>query len=375
MKSVHVQHTKASAALSLLVVAMMVGPMAMADDSGWYIGGNVGQSRASIDNDRITRNLLGSGFTTNSISNDKSDIGYKLYGGYQFNPYFALEGGYFNLGKFGYTANTTPAGTLTGKIKLQGVNLDLVGLWPITDRFSLFGRVGVNYAKAQDNFVGTGAVQVLNPNPSTRDTNYKFGVGAQYALTKSLDVRAEIERYRINDAIGNKGDIDLISAGLVYRFGQKPSAPRAVEPEPLAAIPTPEPVPVVKRAPQKITLSADSVFAFNKSTIKPAGKQALDQLVSDLSGTDYDVITIIGHTDRIGSHAYNLKLSTRRAESVKDYLVTTGGIPANKINATGVDGADPVTNPGDCKGTKATKALIKCLQPDRRVEVDVTGTK
>ncbi|MHB9020826.1 MAG: outer membrane beta-barrel protein [Halothiobacillus sp.] len=373
MKLKQVQFVKISSTLSLLVAAIMSGPVAVADNSGWYVGGNVGQSRAKIDNERITRNLLGSGFTTNSMKDDDRDIGYKLYGGYQFNKYFALEGGYFNLGKFGYTANTTPAGSLTGKIKLQGVNLDVVGLWPITDKFSLFGRVGVNYAKAQDNFVGTGAVQVVNSNPSARDTNYKFGVGAQYALTESLDVRAEIERYRINDAVGNKGDIDLISAGIVYRFGQK-APQRAAAPEAVATISPPAPV-VVRHAPQKVTLSADSLFDFNKSTVKPAGKRALDQLASDLSGTDYDVITVIGHTDRIGSHAYNLKLSTSRAEAVKSYLIASGKIPANKISAKGVDGADPVTKPGDCLGTKATKALIRCLQPDRRVEVDVSGTK
>jgi len=373
MKLRQVKDSQITATLSLLVIAMMAGPMAVADDSGWYIGANAGQSRATIDNDRITRNLLGSGFTTNALTNDDRSIGYKLYGGYQFNRYFALEGGYFNLGKFGYTAYTTPQGTLTGEIKLQGVNLDVVGLWPITDKFSLFGRVGVNYAKAQDQFVGTGAVLVTNPSPSARDTNYKFGVGVQYALTESLDVRAEVERYRINDAVGNKGDIDLISAGLVYRFGQKAREP-ALAPAPLAAIATP--VPVVERhAPKKVTLSADSLFDFNKSVVKPAGKRALDQLARDLNGTDYDQIMVIGHTDRIGSHAYNLKLSTRRAEAVKEYLISSGQIPAHKISAKGVDGAYPVTKPGDCVGSKATPALIACLQPDRRVEVDVSGTK
>jgi OOP family OmpA-OmpF porin len=373
MKLRKVKSSQITATLSLLVIAMMAGPMAAADDSGWYIGANAGQSRATIDNDRITRNLLGSGFTTNALTNDDRSIGYKLYGGYQFNRYFALEGGYFNLGKFGYTAYTTPQGTLTGEIKLQGVNLDVVGLWPITDKFSLFGRVGVNYAKAQDQFVGTGAVLVTNPSPSARDTNYKFGVGVQYALTESLDVRAEVERYRINDAVGNKGDIDLISAGLVYRFGQKAREP-ALAPAPLAAIATPAPV-VERHAPKKVTLSADSLFDFNKSVVKPAGKRALDQLARDLNGTDYDQIMVIGHTDRIGSHAYNLKLSTRRAEAVKDYLISSGQIPAHKISAKGVDGADPVTKPGDCVGSKATPALIACLQPDRRVEVDVSGTK
>lgn len=375
MKLPSVTFAKASAALSLLALAVMASPTALADDAGWYIGGNAGQSRATIDNDRITRNFLSAGFATNSIHDDNRHFGYKLYGGYQFNPYFALEGGYFDLGKFGYTATTTPAGTLNGTIALKGVNLDVVGLWPITEKFSLFGRVGVNYAKAQDNFVGTGAVQVGNPNPSARSTNYKFGVGAQYALTESLAVRAEIERYRINDAIGNKGDIDMISAGLVYRFGQKAPHPAPVVAEEPAYV-APAPLPAMKESvPQKVTLNADSLFDFNKSTVKPAGKQALDQLAADLSNADYDVITVIGHTDRLGSHAYNLKLSTSRAEAVKNYLIASGNIPADKISAVGVDGANPVTKPGACPGKKATKALIACLQPDRRVEVDVTGTK
>ena len=84
---------------------------------------------------------------------------------------------------------------------------------------------------------------------------------------------------------------------------------------------------------------------------------------------------VTGHTDRIGTHAYNLKLSTRRAEAVKTYLVESAGIPVGKIAVKGVDGADPVTKPGDCVGKKATPKLIACLQPDRRVEIEVTGTR
>ncbi len=87
------------------------------------------------------------------------------------------------------------------------------------------------------------------------------------------------------------------------------------------------------------------------------------------------MIHVTGHTDRIGSHAYNQKLSTRRAEAVNAYLIESGGIAAHKINAKGVNGSDPVTQPGDCVGTKATKALISCLQPDRRVDIEVTGRR
>lgn len=385
MKSARVKLARVSGTLGLAALAVIVSPFAVADDTGWYVGANVGQSRAKIDDARITSSLLGSGFTTTSLTNDDRDTGYKIFGGYQFNKNFALEGGYFDLGEFGYTATTLPAGTLNGNIKLKGLNLDAVGILPITDKFSAFGRVGVNYAQAKDSFTGAGAISVSNPNPSKNETNYKFGLGLQYALTDSLAVRAEAERYRINDAVGNRGDIDLFSVGLVYRFGGKtlPTASRAAEPERIAAAPEPQPAVVTPPpsvvtpppVPRKVTFSADSLFDFDKQSVKPAGKQELDKLAADLRGGTFDVIAVTGHTDRIGSHAYNMKLSTRRAEAVKAYLVESAGIQADKIAVKGVDGAEPVTKAGDCKGTKATRKLIACLAPDRRVEVEVTAQK
>jgi len=192
-----------------------------ASDAGWYAGANIGQASAKIDNANITNNLLGSGFATSSISNDDSDTGAKLFGGYKFNRNFALEGGYFDLGRFGFTATTVPAGTLKGSIKLKGVNLDAVGILPFNQKFSAFGRVGVNYAKASDSFSGTGAVTVLNTNPSKSEANLKFGAGLQYDFTNALGMRFEAERYRINDAVGSNGDVDLLSVGLVYRFSAK----------------------------------------------------------------------------------------------------------------------------------------------------------
>ena len=377
---------RASGTLGLAALAAIASPLAVADESGWYGGINIGRSRANIDDERITRSLLGVGLATTSITDHDRDTGYKLFGGYRINRNFALEGGYFNLGRFGFTATTVPPGTLNGNIKLHGLNLDAVGILPITERFSAFGRIGMNYAQATDSFSGTGAVNVLNPNPSKREANYKYGAGLQYDFTESLGMRLEAERYRINDAVGNKGDVDLFSVGLVYRFGAKTPAPapRVEAPAPapapqLAAVtPPPPPPPAVAPpapAPRKVTFSADSLFDFNKSTVKPAGKQHLDKLAADLRGANFDVITVTGHTDRIGSHAYNMKLSTRRAEAVKAYLMASAGISAGKISARGTDGSDPVTKPGECKGKKATKKLIACLQPDRRVEVEVSGTR
>jgi len=388
---------KTAAALGLVGCAVITGAFAATDDPFWYIGGNIGESKARIDDVRITSQLLGGGLAATSINNDDKGTAFKLLGGYQFNKNFSLEAGYFDLGRFGFTANTAPPGTLNGKIKLRGINLDAVGTLPITEKFSAFGRLGLNYAQASDNFTSTGAVPApTNPNPSTKDWNYKAGVGVQYALTESLSMRGELERYRINDAVGNKGDVNLFSLGLVYRFGEKtpPSAAHFDEltPAPVvlaaaASEPKPEPEHQLEPAPRhtaalvsrKVIFAADSsagsLFDFGKSTVKPAGQRTLNKFSADLKGADYQVITVTGYTDRIGSHAYNLKLSERRAEAVRVYLIGAAGIPAEKITAKGADGAYPVTKPGECKGKKATKKLIACLAPDRRVEVEVAATR
>ena len=372
---------KTSGAVGLVAIALAACPLAGAAEPGWYGGVNVGQSRAAIDDERISRSLLGSGFATTSMDLDESAAGVKLFGGYQLSRHLALEGGYFNLGKFGYTARTSPAGSLSGDIRLQGLNLDVVGILPLTEKFSVFGRVGVIHARARDNFSSTGLVNRPASTARQNDTGYKFGGGVEYAFTDRLAVRGEVERYRINDAIGNKGDIDMATVGLVYRFGvqgQRP-APR-VEAPAVVALAAPEPAPAmppvrVPAPPMKVALSADSLFDFNQSALKPSGREALDKLASDLKGANYDVVKVTGHTDRIGSHKYNLKLSTQRAEAVKSHLAGSAGIAANKITATGVNGADPVTRPGECIGQKPTPKLIACLQPDRRVEVEVVGTR
>lgn len=209
---------RASITLGLAAFAAIASPFALADDIGWYGGLSIGQSSANIDSARITSNLLGAGFASSAITSDDSDTGYKLFAGYKVNRNFALEGGYFDLGRFGFAATTVPAGTLNGNIKLSGLNLDVVGILPINEKFSAFGRAGLNYAHASDSFSGTGAVIVLNPNPSKREANYKFGAGFQYDFTQSLGMRIEAERYRINDGAGSKGDVDSLSLGLVYRF-------------------------------------------------------------------------------------------------------------------------------------------------------------
>ena len=378
--------------LGLAGLGCALAAPSFAQEGGYpYAGISIGQSRARIDEERISATLLASGFATTSMTRDESDTAYKLFGGYQLNRYVALEGGYFNLGKFGFTSTTSPAGTLDGRIKLHGINLDVVGTLPLTDRFSALARIGGQYANARDTFTGTGAVKVLNPNPSAHGFNYKAGLGLQYEINSSFVVRAEAERYRINDAVGNRGDVNLYSVSVVFPFGRTPAAaPRAMAapvavaaapvaaplPPPVVAVAAPAPVPVVA-APvrRRVSFSADSLFGFDQSVVRPEGRSSLDKFAQELKGTEFDVIKVEGHTDRLGSPAYNQALSARRAEAVKAYLVGSAGIDGAKIAAFGKGEESPVAKAADCKGTRPTAALLACLQPDRRVEVEVSGTR
>lgn len=145
----------------------------------------------------------------------------------------------------------------------------------------------------------------------------------------------------------------------------------------LAAPPPPAPPenPKLETAllPQTVHYSDDAFFDFDESALKADGKSALDKLAKELGDVQYGKIRVVGHTDRIGTDAYNLGLSKRRAAAVKDYLVSKE-IPADRIDAVGKGKAEPVTKPGQCPGAKSAK-VVACLQPDRRVDIEVSGTK
>lgn len=159
---------------------------------------------------------------------------------------------------------------------------------------------------------------------------------------------------------------------------EKCEPPAPPPPAPAAQpAPPPPPPPPAKLAPEKVTFAADVLFDLDKSELKPAGKQALDGFADKLKGVNYEVITAVGHTDRLGSEPYNKKLSVRRAESVKAYLVGKG-VPANKVYTDGKGESDPVTKSGQCAmkpESGKNKKLVECLQPDRRVDVEVAGTR
>lgn len=389
-------NTLSALRLSLLAgLAPVLATPALAQEGGYFYGGlSAGETRARIDQDRITSGLAGNGLTVTGFNRDERGRALGIFGGYQFNRYMGVEAGYVDLGQFGFGASTAPAGSLNGDIRLQGLHLDLVGTLPLSERFSLIGRVGVQNTRARDRFTGSGAVAVSNPNPSARDNQVKVGGGLQYEFSPSFLMRAEAEHFRVNDAVGNRGGVNMVSLSLVFPFGRAPTpAPRVAvapvyvappappPPPPPAPVVVPAPPPVVAPAPpappprRRVSFSAESLFDFDRSSIKPEGRAALDRFAAEAKGTQFESISIEGHTDRLGSAAYNQRLSTQRAEAVKAYLVSSGYFDAAMISASGKGKSSPVTRPADCKGSKPDARLIACLQADRRVDIQVTGTR
>jgi OmpA-OmpF porin, OOP family len=134
-------------------------------------------------------------------------------------------------------------------------------------------------------------------------------------------------------------------------------------PPPAAVVP-PAPVPPPAVAASKVTFAADAFFDFDKSVLKPEGRAKLDDLVSKIKGVNLEVIIAVGHTDSIGSDAYNQRLSVRRAEAVKAYLVSKG-IERNRVYTEGKGEKQPVAD----NRTKEGRAK------NRRVEIEVVGTR
>lgn len=222
-----------------------------------------------------------------------------------------------------------------------------------------------------------------------------LGLGAQYLFNDTFGLQADLRhqwsnaKTKINNGVvgdsdsGNIGNT-LFNLGGVFRFGAPAPvvAEPAPEPAPVAAVaPEPEPAPAPAPAPEPvkcepkmdtITVDAAKLFGYDKANLTAGGKDALDEAAAKIKASpEIKSVTVTGHTDRIGSESYNQKLSERRAKQVADYLATQG-VDAGIISAVGKGESEPVVQ---CTGNKATKKLISCLQPNRRVEIKAEGQK
>jgi OOP family OmpA-OmpF porin len=243
---------------------------------------------------------------------------------------------------------------------------------------AIYARVGAAYARSNSEFSGSRIGLLNDPDSSDRKFSPKVGLGLEYKFNEALALRGEVERYRINSAVRNRRDIDLYSLNLVYKFG-RPAARSQV-----SVVPVPAPMPIsetraapveIVRAPEppaprpvaiseKVTFAAEALFDFDKSVVKPEGQTALDDLLVKLQGMNTEVMVTMGHTDSVGTDDYNQKLSLRRAEAVKAYLMSKG-IDSARVFTEGKGEADPVED------NRSAEHRAK----NRRVTVEVVGTR
>lgn len=213
-----------------LFVATAFPVAASAVERNWYLGASVGQSRIDATSAEIDQAfLIDDGFVATGTTLDETDTGWKAYLGYRFNRFFALEGGYADLGEatFDTTIVTAPPpyDTLTpfpirATATANGVMFSGVLRLPLTERFSLLAKAGVFRWQAEftERISGTGITRV---NRTEREMDPAYGVGAELGLTDTLRLRVEAERFKdVGKGIGGREgrDIDYYSAGIVLGF-------------------------------------------------------------------------------------------------------------------------------------------------------------
>lgn len=353
---------------------LLAGSVASAQDSGFYLGGSYGESYGRLSRAEVAQTFVDNGRQVLTLDKTDEDNAGKLLLGYDINRIFAAEFSYFNLGKYEFNTTLAPAQNMRGRAAVEGFGLDLVTKMPITDNLSALLRAGVARTSVTQSFSRFPVTPANSFDDRTpREFEGKAGFGLEYDFNDALSARAELDYFKLpsNQMIGDSAH--MASVGIVYRFGRS-AAPAPVAPTPTPA-PRPEPTPPPAPEPVNVTLESDVLFGFDDSTITASGRQELDSLLRQLSEIDYDAAIVVGHTDRIGTREYNLGLSQRRADSVRNYLVQ-GGVPANTITARGVANDEATIPASACRNLGGgNAATIACLAPDRRVVIEIDGTR
>jgi OOP family OmpA-OmpF porin len=273
-------------------------------------------------------------------------------------------------------AGTTYARSRENGQRYQQNTLGVDGLYMFSRKtFRPFILVGIGAERDKANLIN---YAVVNGIEHTKTSPYlSAGFGFQADINERVAFQADIRNVhgfiRGNDFPNSKSNNYYATVGLNIAFNAPPHAAPPPPPAPPPAVEPPPPAPVTPPPPppparfEKVTMSATELFGFDSAKLNP-NQPKLDDIANVLStNSSIDNVVITGYADRLGSDKYNQKLSERRANAVKDYLVGKG-IAANRLNAVGKGEANPIVQCNDKKMKRAD--LIKCLEPNRRVEVE-----
>jgi len=302
-----------------------------------------------------------------------------------------LHGGFISIGKelspswdlqgrLGYNRQDEDTGIAgaSGKYKQTTLGLDALYMFS-REKFRPFLLAGIGAARNNVDYSGVGI-----GDKTKTSVMANVGLGAQYLFSDKFGLQADLRhQWSRSDAKSSINDFDadktigntLFNVGAIFRFGAPAVVVADATPEP-APIPAaePAPAPVAACVPQTetITVEAEKLFGFDKANINEEGKAALDEAAAKIKANPViNAVIVTGHTDRIGTDAYNQKLSERRAAQVKEYL-TAQGVDQSIIQTIGKGESEPVVQ---CVGNKKTKSLVSCLNPNRRVTIQAEGKK
>ncbi len=270
------------------------------DDGGWYLGGRLGATVLDIEE------------TNQQRDKDPSTASMGFVAGYNFNHFLSVESDLSTFGKFKQGADPE---------KLLAFSTYLMGRYHVSDRAALYAKVG-------NSFIGN-------------DLNLSGGIGLKYQISPKLELDTG---YRlIGDVPNTEDDLYEFSVGINYKFGQTKPAPKVVPP--------PEPVIV------PTTLNSSTLFKFDSAEISDSS--ALKKLAKKMRASHVEIsVDIVAYTDSSGPAAYNLTLSKRRAEAVRDYFIKQG-VNEKVINTDWKGETNPIAS------NKTRAGRIK----NRRVEV------
>lgn len=237
--------------------------------------------------------------------------------------------------------------------------------------YGIDGKIGL----AMDKWLpyiklGYGRIKGTNDASGYSENGPHYGLGAEYKIADHWSVGGELTRLEgRHGSNSTKLTNDSLLFTLNYYFdSKKPVAAApipAAQPTPAPVVTAPPPPPKPEPRIERVTLSATELFAFDRAELAQS-QPKLDEIAQSMvNNKQIERITVTGYTDRLGSHKHNQKLSLRRAEAVKAYLVGRG-VEASRINVVGKGPADPVVQCNE----KKRSALIKCLEPNRRIEVE-----
>lgn len=289
--------------------------------------------------------------------------------GKELSPHWDIQSG------LSYARANDDLASGSGRYKQTSLGMDALYMLG-RDSFRPFLLTGLGVANNKLDYSTTPVVQ----DKSKTSWLANIGLGAQYLFNDSFGVQADVRQQwtrsnangSVLDAGGTVGNT-LLNLGGVFRF-PAPTAMPVAESAPAAApvqapasdAPVPAVLPACKPSFETVTILAEKLFAFDQDKLQDSSKPTLDEVANKIkANADVELVLVTGHTDKLGSESYNQKLSERRANQVKAYLMTQG-VSAKRLQASGKGESEPVVA---CKGDKPNKKLIECLQPNRRVVI------